>query len=104
MLAAVFWFQPLGQLVAMLMAFAATDGWKRHIANVTSTSGALSCSVAATDITSMECARTVDRAWRLVAGLGAIPALLAIYSRFTIPESVSTHNSPLLSTVSWERY
>ena len=94
MLAAVFWCQPLGQLLAVLVAFAATDSWKSHIANVKATSGTMSCSVAATDTASMECARTVDRAWRLVAGLGAVPALLAIYFRFTIPESVGFHESP----------
>lgn len=88
MLAAVFFGQPLGQLVAVLIAFATTAGWRRYIAGITATSGALSCSMAATDLAGINCARTVDRAWRLTAGLGAIPALIAIYFRFTIPESV----------------
>ena len=83
MLAAVFFFQPFGQLVAVLVAFAATAGFNSRIANTTS------CSINATDIRAVECARTVDKAWRLVAGLGAVPAILAIYFRFTIPESVS---------------
>lgn len=82
MLAAVFFFQPFGQLVAVLVAFAATAGFKSRIANMTS------CSINATDIRAMECANTVDKAWRLVAGLGAVPAIIAIYFRFTIPESV----------------
>lgn len=89
MLAAVFFCQPLGQLFAVLMAFAATTGMRAHIANITSTSGPLSCSVAANTPDAMECARTVDRTWRLVAGLGAVPALIAIYFRWTIPETVS---------------
>ena len=88
MLAAVFLGQPLGQLLAVLIAFATTAGWRRYVADVTATSGALSCSMAATTLAGMECARTVDRAWRMTAGLGAIPALIAIYFRFTIPESV----------------
>ena len=80
MLAAVFFFQPFGQLVAVLVAFAATAGFRSHIANMT---------ISATDIRAVQCARTVDIAWRLVAGLGAVPAIIAIYFRFTIPESVS---------------
>ena len=88
MLCAVFFAQPLGQLIAVLMAFAVTAGFKSHIQAVTATHGALSCSLAATSEAGIDCARTVDRAWRLVAGLGAVPAAIAIYFRFTIPESV----------------
>ncbi|KAG8533010.1 uncharacterized protein KY384_001792 [Bacidia gigantensis] len=88
MLAAVFFFQPFGQLVAVLVAFAATAGFRSHIANITATSGPGSCSMAAADPAGIECAKTIDRAWRLVAGIGAVPAVIAIYFRFTIPESV----------------
>ena len=84
MLAAVFFFQPLGQLIAVLMAFAATAGFRSYISTQgTATDG--SCSVPGTD---PDCARTIDRAWRLVAGLGAVPALVAMVFRLTIPESV----------------
>ena len=86
MLAAVFFFQPFGQLIAVLMAFAATAGFHSYIASV---SVAASCSVSAIDDAGQECARTVDRAWRLVAGLGAVPAAIAVVFRLTIPESVS---------------
>ena len=86
MLAAVFFCQPLGQLSAVLMAYAATAGFKSYIA---SAPVAKACSVLATDLDGQECARTVDRAWRLVAGLGAVPAAVAIIFRLTIPESVS---------------
>lgn len=86
MLAAVFFCQPLGQLIAVLMAFAATAGFKSYISDFPD---ATSCSVQATDLAGIECARTVDRAWRLVAGLGAVPAAIAIIFRLTIPESVS---------------
>ena len=85
MLAAVFLFQPLGQLIAVLMAFAATAGFRSYISNL---SDDTSCSVLATDPTGIECARTVDQVWRLVAGLGAVPAAVAIVFRLTIPESV----------------
>lgn len=85
MLAAVFFFQPLGQLIAVLMAFAATAGFRSYIST---RSDDTSCSVLATDPTGIECARTVDRVWRLVAGLGAIPAAVAMVFRLTIPQSV----------------
>ena len=89
MLAAVFFFQPFGQLLAVLVAFAATAGFRSHIANITSSLNPESCSIAATEPIAVDCARIVDKAWRLVAGLGAVPAIMAIYFRFTIPESVS---------------
>ena len=85
MLAAVFFFQPLGQFIAVLMAFAATAGFRSYISSMPSD---VSCSAFATDPTGIECARTVDRAWRLVAGLGAVPAAVAMVFRLTIPESV----------------
>lgn len=91
MLAAVFFFQPLGQLIAVLMAFAATAGFRSYISTATERS----CSVQAIDLPGIPpqppdptCVRTIDRAWRLVAGLGAVPALVAMVFRLTIPESV----------------
>lgn len=86
MIAAVFFFQPLGQLLATLMAFAATEGFRHQILK---TSDLDKCSIHQTEQTNAECARTVDRAWRLVSGLGIVPAALAVVSRLTIPESVS---------------
>ena len=89
MLAAVFFFQPLGQLIAVLMAFAATAGFRSYISSLpTSVPADKSCSVFTSEATGMECARTLDRAWRLVAGLGAVPAAVAMIFRLTIPESV----------------
>lgn len=85
MIAAVFFFQPVGQLLATLMAFVATEGFRKSILKNTDPN---SCSISNTDIPGMECARTVDRVWRLVSGLGVVPAALAIISRLTIPESV----------------
>ena len=85
MLAAVFFCQPMGQLIAVLMAFAATAGFRSYISNLSTDT---SCSVRASDTMGVECARTVDRAWRLVAGLGAVPAVVAMVFRLTIPESV----------------
>ena len=87
MMAAVFLCQPVGQLIAVLMAFAATAGFKSYIASLPNSSR---CSVLAgtDDPAGMECARTIDRMWRLVAALGTVPAAFAIVFRLTIPESV----------------
>ena len=85
MLAAVFFCQPLGQLIAVLIAFATTAGFRSYISSL---SNDTSCSVQALDPVGIECARTVDRAWRLVAGLGSVPAVVAMVFRLTIPESV----------------
>lgn len=85
MVAAVFFCQPLGQLVAALMAFAATAGLKSHIVGVSDFD---KCAIDAILPAHIDCARTVDRAWRLVAGLGAVPAIVAMFFRLTIPESV----------------
>ncbi|KAL9037006.1 MAG: hypothetical protein Q9214_005884, partial [Letrouitia sp. 1 TL-2023] len=88
MLAAVFFCQPFGQFIAVLIAFAVTAGLRSHINDVAATHGPLSCTVAATATAGIDCARTIDKSWRFVAGLGAVPAAIAIYFRFTIPESV----------------
>lgn len=86
MVAAVFFFQPVGQLLATLFALAATEGFKRHILMHSAPDA---CSMDLTEAGAIDCARTIDRAWRLVSGLGLLPAALALVSRLTIPESVS---------------
>lgn len=101
MLAAVFFCQPVGQLIAVLMAFAATAGFKSYIE---AAGGALSRSVITNDPKGIECARNVDGAWRLVAGLGAVPAAVAIVFRLTIPESVSRDILCPLSTVTCKNW
>ena len=85
MIAAVFFCQPVGQLIAILIAFAATAGFRSQISG---SSDAASCSIAAVDSAGLDCARSVDRAWRLVAGFGTVPAAIAMFFRLTIPESV----------------
>ena len=85
MVATVFFFQPLGQLLATLAALLATEGFRKHILH---NQDPTSCSVNSRDLAGLDCARTVDQVWRLVSGFGAFPAALAILSRLTIPESV----------------
>lgn len=71
----VFFMQPVGQLLGNVVAIVAVMGWKPWIEQ----EGALCKTV--------ECVRVIDRLWRLVVGLGAVPALVALAFRFTIPES-----------------
>jgi PHS family inorganic phosphate transporter-like MFS transporter len=77
MLSWVFFAQPLGQLLANVLSVAAVEGFRSQITNQS-----LSCG---TD--DVKCFRAIDRLWRLVVGLGIIPAALALAFRFTIPES-----------------
>lgn len=106
MIAAVFFCQPLGQMFATLTAYVATVGFRRDIAGIPQND----CSIHSKNQRNQDCARTVDQIWRLVAGLGAVPAILAIVSRLTIPESVrnlqtldpgSCANNGCRSTGSW---
>lgn len=72
MMAAVFLMQPLGQLLASVVGLAVLLTVGRNLNSTTNYS---------------DQAVTVDRIWRYVVGVGAIPALIAIGFRLTIPES-----------------
>lgn len=101
MIAAVFFMQPVGQLLAALLALAATEGFQGHI--LKNNTDTRSCSIYASHLTDpigADCARTVDRVWRLVSGLGVVPAAIAIIFRLTIPESVSIFSRILSPSVS----
>lgn len=76
MMAAVFSMQGLGQLLAAVVALIVTRSFKdayHGAANVAS------CDYA--------CQTAADRSWRIIVGVGAIPALFALYYRITIPET-----------------
>ncbi|KAJ4347455.1 hypothetical protein N0V95_005417 [Ascochyta clinopodiicola] len=77
MMAWVFFAQPVGQLLANVLSLAAVEGYKPYITN-----SEKSCLD-----DDLECFRSIDRLWRLVIGIGIIPAVLALGFRFTIPES-----------------
>ncbi|KAJ0415161.1 major facilitator superfamily domain-containing protein [Aspergillus carlsbadensis] len=76
MLAAVFFCQSLGALAANIVALIAVAGFRHQLRQ--DISGAV-CSDA--------CIRDVDRIWRLIVGLGAVPAFIALWFRLTIVES-----------------
>src|SRR5438045_3696167 len=72
MMAAVFIMQPLGQILAAAVGLASL----LTIGSGLSSNG-----------DEESAAVTVDRIWRVVIGVGAIPAFVAIVFRWTIPES-----------------
>lgn len=76
MMSWVFFAQPIGQLLANVLSLAAVAGYRPYI-----TDTAKSCDGDG------QCIRSIDRLWRLVVGIGIIPAIVALAFRFTIPES-----------------
>jgi PHS family inorganic phosphate transporter-like MFS transporter len=79
MLSWVFFAQPMGQLLANVLSLAAVEAFKSQITNTD-----LACP---TGDEGFRCIKAVDRLWRLVIGLGMVPAVIALAFRFTIPES-----------------
>ncbi|KIW00742.1 uncharacterized protein PV09_07726 [Verruconis gallopava] len=73
MMSAVFFMQPVGQLLAQLVGLWVVLGRKSHLQS--------HCS---NDESNQLCRAEVDRIWRIVTGVGAAPALLAIIFRFLI--------------------
>ncbi|KAJ8117181.1 hypothetical protein OPT61_g1552 [Boeremia exigua] len=80
MMSWVFFAQPMGQLFANVLSLAAVQAYKPYI-----TDTAKSCSV--DGVEDLQCYRSIDSLWRLVIGIGIVPAVLALGFRFTIPES-----------------
>ncbi|KAK8080593.1 Repressible high-affinity phosphate permease [Apiospora hydei] len=76
MMSAVFSMQGIGQLVAALVALLVTASFKGAY------HGAVN--VGSCDIV---CQTAADRSWRLIVGVGALPACFALYYRITIPET-----------------
>ncbi|EMD62188.1 hypothetical protein COCSADRAFT_122613 [Bipolaris sorokiniana ND90Pr] len=77
MLSWVFFAQPVGQLLANVLSLAAVEAYKPRIEK----------ELPACRDDDLECFRAIDRLWRLVIGIGVIPATIALAFRFTIPES-----------------
>jgi MFS family permease len=75
MLAAVFLMQPLGQLAAYAINLGVLMGYSRSHGLLT------------TETDRDKTIPVLDAVWRIVIGVGAIPALFAIILRFTIPET-----------------
>jgi len=76
-MAAVFSMQGAGQFAAALVALITTIAFKDSFMNTTASYS--SCNDA--------CILAGDRAWRIIVGFGALPAVFALYYRITIPET-----------------
>lgn len=76
MVAAVFSMQGLGQLAAAIVALITTVASKDVFISVANESAC-----------GYECRLAADRSWRIIVGVGAIPACVALYYRITIPET-----------------
>ncbi|TIA17890.1 inorganic phosphate transporter [Aureobasidium pullulans] len=75
MLTAVFMCQPLGQLLATLVPLIAIYAAREHLPQTTA------------ETYDADCLKTLDIIWRLVLGLGAVPAAASLWFRLTIIES-----------------
>ena len=73
MLTAVFMCQPLGQLIATLVPLIAVYAARGSLPH-----DAKDCSY--------DCQKTLDDIWRLILGLGAVPAAASLWFRLTIIE------------------
>ncbi|KUI68322.1 Repressible high-affinity phosphate permease [Cytospora mali] len=76
MMAAVFSMQGLGQLCAATVALVVTVAFKDSFLGIEREQD---CDYA--------CQSAADRCWRLIIGVGTLPALFALYYRITIPET-----------------
>ncbi|KAM3529429.1 hypothetical protein NHJ13051_001909 [Beauveria bassiana] len=76
LIAAVFSMQGLGQLMAAVVSLITTVAFQSAYDGIGPNG---SCDAA--------CRVAADRSWRIIVGVGAIPACLAMYYRITIPET-----------------
>ncbi|KAK9479908.1 major facilitator superfamily domain-containing protein [Lipomyces japonicus] len=75
-MAAVFANQGWGQLAAGLVGLIVTAGFKNSLQPANSTAECKS-----------NCIGAIDKMWRILIGIGAVPAVVALYFRLTIPET-----------------
>jgi PHS family inorganic phosphate transporter-like MFS transporter len=75
MMGAVFAMQGLGQFAAALCALLVTVGFKQHLEGQAISHCDAGCRIAC------------DKMWRIIIGVGGIPACIALYYRLTIPET-----------------
>lgn len=84
MMGAVFAMQGLGQFGAGIIALIAVAGFKESLLSGRSASNPQ----AACDGV---CLIAVDKIWRIIIGMGAVPGCIALYFRLTIPEVSDKH-------------
>ncbi|KAI0406235.1 major facilitator superfamily domain-containing protein [Xylaria palmicola] len=76
MMAAVFSMQGIGQLFAAIVALIVTASFAGSFREASSLSNC-----------DYDCQTAADRCWRIIIGVGAVPAVFALYYRITIPET-----------------
>ncbi|KAI1503946.1 H+ symporter [Biscogniauxia marginata] len=76
MMAAVFSMQGIGQLSAAVVALIVTASFKDAFGNAPNV-----------EQCDLVCQTAADRCWRIIIGVGAVPACFALYYRITIPET-----------------
>lgn len=76
MMGSVFAMQGIGQFAAAIIALIVTAGFQKSLE---SAKDVAHCSGV--------CLLAVDKMWRTIIGMGAVPGLIALYFRLTIPES-----------------
>lgn len=76
MVATVFFMQPIGALIANVVAVATVAAFRDSLPQGSTNTNCLG-----------ECRETVDNMWRWIVGLGAVPPAFAILLRWWIPES-----------------
>jgi len=76
MLAAVFYMQPVGQLIANILAIIATSISHDYIYKDSDPSNCTG-----------DCMEMTDKIWRWIVGLGAVIPAITLVARFLIPES-----------------
>ncbi|KAM5445765.1 hypothetical protein MaudCBS49596_007221 [Microsporum audouinii] len=83
MISTVFYMQPCGYLAATLVALIAIVAHRGSIPHTIPTriEDIVSC------MDDESCRRAMDSVWRWVIGIGAVPSAIAIFFRFSIPES-----------------
>ncbi|KAJ5110427.1 Repressible high-affinity phosphate permease [Penicillium argentinense] len=76
MMGAVFAMQGIGQFTAAVMALIVTAGFRESLETAKDVGHCTGV-----------CQLAVDKMWRTIIGIGAVPACLALYYRLTIPET-----------------
>lgn len=79
MLATVFYAQPIGQLLACIVAVITTASFQASISGTSGNASPTNCTGA--------CLHATDKIWRWIVGFGAIPPAFAVLLRYWIPES-----------------
>lgn len=76
MMASVFAMQGMGQFASALVTLIVTTSFRTFLEPA-----------ARADQCTGDCQLAVDRMWRIIIGIGAVPAVFAMYYRITIPET-----------------